>query len=215
MPETSAGIHLEQATGQKYSIHIPHRHMQGETVPLIVLLHWGGQKYRYHGRDILEQFGFPAFSEMEAIIVAPDRKRKHWAMPRAAKDLARLIDYLDEHYHLDHRKRAVVGFSAGGMGVWYLGAERPDLFSCGVAVASPVPAHLAEMRWRFPVYAVHSELDELFPYRVNAERVAAMQEQGAPVTLKMVEFASHTNVRDYIPAAAQSAGWMREIWGES
>jgi len=215
MPETNSGIHLEQAPGQKYTIHIPHRHVQGETVPLIVLLHWGGQKFRYHGRDILEQFGFPAFSEMEAMIVAPDRKRKHWAMPKAAADLARLIDYLDEHYHLDQRKRAVVGFSAGGLGVWYLGAERPDLFTCGVAVASPVPKQLVGVGWKFPVYAVHSELDELFPYRVTAERIAAMQKNGAPVKLSSVEFASHTEVRDYIPVAAQSAGWMGEIWGES
>ena len=212
MPETSAGIHLEKAAGQNYTIHIPYRHSQGEIVPLIMLLHWGGRRYRYIGRDMLEQFGLPALSEMQAVIVAPDRKRRHWAHHKVGNDLANLIDHLDSHYNLDPRERVVVGFSIGGQGVWYLGEEKPDLFTCGVAIASPVPEHILDSRWRFPVHAIHSELDELYPHALTARNIEILQEKGAPVNLNSLPLASHTEVREYITPVTQAIPWIEEVW---
>lgn len=214
MPEFSAGIHLEKAAGQNYTIHIPLRHTQGATVPFIMLLHWGGRPYQYYGRDILEQLGFPALSEMQAMIVAPDRKRRHWAHPNTGEDLATLIEHLDTHYSLHPTQRAVVGFSMGGQGVWYLGEEKPDLFTCGVAIASPVPEHLLNSRWRFPAHAIHSEMDEIFPHSLTARNIEILQEKGAPVSLSSLSFASHTEVREYITPLTQSIPWIEEVWNK-
>lgn len=212
MPEQSTGLHLEKAVGQTYTIHIPHRASKGEQVPLILLLHWAGQKYRWMGRGILEDLGLPAFSEMQAIIVAPDRKRRHWAVPQAAKDLTKLIGYLEEHYNLDDRKRAVVGFSLGGIGVWRLMLESPDLFPCGVPVSAPIPDHIEPTALKSPIYAIHSELDEHFPFEVNQDNANRLIEGGAPLELHTVPTAAHTEVRQFIPAVAESAAWMQKVW---
>ncbi len=214
MPEKTTGIHLEKAAGQTYTISIPHRYTQGEQVPLILMLHWGGRKYRYIGREILEQLGLPAYSGMQAIMVAPDRKRKHWATPHAGQDIAQLVKYLDAHYNLHPTQRAVVGFSIGGMGVWYLGSEHPELFTCGVAIAAPIPPQFIEQPWNFPIYAIHSETDEVFPEERNAETAAILVDRGAPVAYQTFIGASHEDVRAYIPAVSQSAAWITQTWGE-
>lgn len=210
MPEQSRGIHLEKAVGQRYAIYIPHRYTQGEAVPLVLLLHWGGNKYRYIGRDFLEQVGLPALTELEAIIVAPDRKRRHWATPRAEKDIVRLLAYLDEHYRLMPGKRVAAGYSIGGIGVWYLASQRPDLFSCGVVLAAPTPEHLLESNWDFPLYTVNSKMDEVFSYEVAKDRVEKLQQKGAPIQFESVELAAHIDVRDYIHPFQQAIPWIRE-----
>jgi len=214
MPEIKSGIHLTKAIGQTYTIHIPHRMSLGERVPLILLLHWGGQRFRYVGRQTLEQLGLPAFSTMQAAIVAPDRKRRHWATAQAVKDLTQLVGYLDEHYNLDMEKRAVVGFSMGGIGVWHLLLEQPELFPCGVSVAAPIPDHLDPAVWKSPMYAIHSELDEIFPYEPNQDLAAEFIEAGAPLKFHTIPESPHANVRNYIPALAESAAWMNQVWEE-
>lgn len=214
MPETTAGIHLEKAVGQTYTIHIPHRASQGERVPLIFLLHWAGRKFRWFGRGILEDLGLPAFSEMQPIIVAPDRKRRHWANPKAVQDLVNLVSYLDDHYNLDPQKRAVVGFSLGGFGVWYQMAKGPALFPCGVAVAAPVPGPDEVEELKAPVYAILSEMDEHFPFVPSQENAARLIEDGAPLEFHSIADATHTEVRQYIPFVAQSYHWMEKIWAQ-
>ncbi len=210
MADQTRGIHLEKAVGQRYSIHIPHRYTQGEAVPLVLMLHWGGKTFRYIGREILEGLGLPALSEMEAIIVAPDRKHRHWATPSAVKDLVRLLEYLQENYRLQPGKPVVVGYSLGGVGVWYLASQRPDLFSCGVALATPVPEHLLETGWEFPLYILHGELDEIFPFEKVKAGVEKFQQNGAPIQFHSIETASHLEVRDYIDPFRHAIPWIRE-----
>lgn len=210
MPDQTRGIHLERAVGQNYAIYIPHRYTQGEAVPLVLLLHWGGKKHRYIGREILEHLGLPALTELEAIIVAPDRKRRHWATPNTEKDLVRLLAYLDEHYRLLPGKRVIAGYSFGGVGVWYLTSQRPDLFSCGLIVASPPPENLLEGEWDFPLVTFHGELDEIIPFELAKKRAEQLQQKGAPVQFVPVERASHMDVRDYVSPLQQVIPWIRE-----
>ena len=214
MSEIKSGIHMEKAAGQLYTIHIPHRLTLGEPVPLILLLHWGGKKYRYIGREILEQFGLPGLSSMQAVIVAPDRKRRSWASPKAASDLRKLIEHLDGQYKMDKQKRVVVGYSLGGIGVWYLMAEFPEMFPCGVSIAAPIPDHIDPARWQSPMYAVHSELDEIFPYSRFQPMAEKFAETNAPVEFRTHPDASHTEIRKFIPSLTQSAAWMEQIWAE-
>lgn len=212
MPDTSPGIHLEKYRGQNFALSVPFRHTQGERVPLIVLLHWGGRPYRYVGRDMLELFGLPAFSERQALLVAPDRKQRHWATPEAVTDLTHLIEYLDQHYHLDHDRRAVAGFSMGGMGVWYLATEQPDLFDAGVVAASPIPAHLAAEGLKMPLFAIHSHLDEVFPYEPVAVRARELIAANAPLQFRDIPDASHADVRFYLNAMPAANRWLLEHW---
>jgi len=213
MPKLSSGIHLQKAVGQKFTLYIPYRYTLGESVPLIMLLHWGGKKYRYQGRDMLEGLVLPALSTMEAIIVAPDRKRKHWATPKAIGDLEKLIHHMDQNYKLDSQNKVVVGYSEGGIGVWYLGAEYPELFSCGIALAAPIPEQIMKADWQFPVYSIHGRYDEMVPHDVNFKRAQSMKQNGAPLEFVTVENAMHTDVRLYIDPLSHSANWVRNVWG--
>ena len=212
MSTLSSGIHLQKLAGQYCAIYIPHRYTLGEKVPLVMLLHWGGKKYRYIGREILEVFGLPVFSEMEAIIIAPDRKRRHWANQKSMSDLNNLVDYLDQNFNLDPDRKVLVGYSEGGLGVWFLGVENPSLFHCGVSVASPIPNDIDGSNWTFPVFSLHGRFDEIIPHDVNLTRAQKMKEAGAPVEFETVENAMHTDVRNYIAAAGKAHTWVKEIW---
>jgi predicted peptidase len=212
MPETSAGIHLEKHRKQTYAISVPFRHTQGERVPLIMLLHWGGRPYRYIGREMLELFGLPAFSERQALLVAPDRKSRHWATAEAATDLADLIDFLELHYHIDQNQRAVAGFSMGGMGVWYLASEQLGMFSAGVTVASPIPDHLTAKSLLMPLFAVHSQLDEVFPFEPVASRAEELIAANAPLRFQDIPDASHADLRYYLNAMPAVNRWLIDQW---
>jgi len=212
MPETKTGIHRERVNGQNYTINIPYRASQGERVPLILMLHWGGPKFRWMGRGMIEDLGLPALSPMEAIIVAPDRRRSHWAKPRAVEDIAWLIDYLEEHYPLDPGKRVVAGYSLGGSGVWYLLKESPDLFPCGVAMAASVPDDLDPGDWKSPIYLINGEFDENIYFPTNQERASKFIEAGVPLEFHSVPDATHTDIRKYISPLTQTISWMEKIW---
>ena len=214
MPELKTGFHRERIKGHHYTINIPHRASQGERVPLILMLHWGGPKFPWMGRGIMEDIGLPAFAEMQAIIVAPDRRRRHWAKPKAIEDIAWLVSYLEEHYPLDPRRRVVVGYSLGGIGVWYLLLKRPDLFPCGVAMAAPVPDHLDPADWKVPIYLINSTIDEDFPFPPNQERANRFLEAGAPLEFHPLEDAAHTDVRKYIPSLTGSIAWIEQNWDQ-
>ena len=208
----SSGIHLQKFAGQYSTIYIPHRYTLGEKVPLVLLLHWGGKKYRYVGREILELFGLPVFSEMEAVIIAPDRKRRHWATPKSLKDLENLVEFMDQNFNLDPNRRVVTGFSEGGLGVWYLGAENPSLFACGVSSASPIPDHIDGTTWTFPVFSLHGQFDELIPHDVNFTRAQELKNAGAPVEFETIEGAMHADLRRYSSAARKVTAWVKKVW---
>ena len=212
MSTYSSGIHLQKFAGQYTTIYIPHRYTLGEKVPLVMLLHWGGKKYRYIGRDILEVFGLPVFSEMEAVIIAPDRKRRHWTSAKSLKDLENLVEFMDQNFNLDPDRRVVAGYSEGGLGVWYLGTENPSLFPCGVSIASPIPDNIDSSKWTFPVFSLHGQFDELIPHGVNFTRAQEMKNAGAPVEFETVEGAMHADVRNYITAAGKVRSWVKSVW---
>jgi dienelactone hydrolase len=180
----------------------------------VLLLHWGGKNYRYIGRDILELLGIPAFSELQAIIVAPDRKRKHWATPQALNDLDRLVNYLIQQYNLDPYQRVVAGFSMGGGGVWFIGAEAPSLFACGISIASPIPEDIIASDWSFPVYSIHGFNDEIFPHDLNFGRAQALKENGAPIEFETVEGTMHTDIKNYVDAFGNARNWVKKVWGD-
>lgn len=212
MSNLSSGIFVQKIAGQTCAMNIPHRYTLGEKVPLVLLLHWGGKKYRYIGREMLEMFGLPVFSEMQAIIIAPDRKRRHWANPKAMKDLVDLVDYMDQNFNLDQGRRVIAGYSLGGIGVWYIGAENPSLFPCGVSVAAPIPDHLNGEGWSFPIFAVHGQFDEIFPHEMNLTRAQSLQAGGAPVEFSTVEGAMHADFRAYADAGRQVRKWVAGVW---
>jgi len=213
MSAQTSGIHLQKSVGQNYAIHIPHRHTKGEKVPLILLLHWGGRKYRWIGRDMLELVGLPALSELQAIIIAPDRKRRHWANEKALNDLIRLLDFLEHHYNLDSNKRLVVGYSIGGVGVWYIGSEAPSMFSCGISIAAPIPDHILDREWVFPIYSLHGRHDEAFPHDLNLSKAEILKDKGAPLEFETVENAMHTDIRNYAESFANARNWVEKFWG--
>lgn len=212
MSNLTSGIHLKKLAGQNCAIYIPHKYALGEKVPLVLLLHWGGKKFRYIGRETLELFGLPVFTELEAVIIAPDRKRRHWANPKALKDLKTLVEYMDQHFNLDSDRRVIAGYSLGGLGVWYMGAENPSMFRCGVSVAAPIPDHIEGSEWTFPIYSLHGRYDELFPHDLNFARAQSMKDVGAPVEFETVEGAMHIDFRKYINAAAKARTWVMNFW---
>ena len=213
MANHSPGFHLQTERRLKHTIYLPHRYTTEEQLPLVVMLHWGGKKFRYISREIMENLGIPGLTPLQAVLVAPDRKRRHWALPKAVDDLRNLLAFMEEEYQIHPTRRIIAGYGMGGIGVWYIAQNHPEMFNAGISMAAPIPSHVTQMKWRFPIYCINSKLDEVYPYDLAEKTVNQLQENGAPIEFSSVEFASQLNVRDYIDPLSFTIPWIEAQWG--
>ena len=78
-----------------------------------------------------------------------------------------------------------------------------------IPVAAPV-AGSAE--WKIPVYAIHSQQDEIVPYSAAKQHTAAVQSKGGKVELKTVSGLTHYDSPAYAPHVGEGVKWLQEQW---
>jgi hypothetical protein len=62
----------------RYTMTLPAGYSGEESVPLVLVLHYGGHGTPYYGKDILVDLVEPALRELGAIFIAPDCPVKDW-----------------------------------------------------------------------------------------------------------------------------------------
>lgn len=206
--------------------------------PLVLALHygWQGPLPPGYGHDFLRLLVAPALRELDAILVAPDCPEGSWTHPRSEKALLALVEHVRQTHDVDPRRIVVTGFSAGGMGTWFMAARHPELFSAAIPIAGPPVlrtaadpfAGLAEAE-RFleerrvdwppelhdmPILAIHSRDDELVPFRLTDRAVSTLRDAGGRAELIELKHVGHFETARYAEHLKRAVLWLQRIWGE-
>ncbi len=210
------GIHKQklESNGQLYTIGIPEGYQEAETVPLILVLHWGGPVMDYTGEVVLLGLAVPGLYELGGIMLAPDRNTEDWANPQAEADLIELLDFIQEQYRIDENKVVMMGYSLGGIGAWYMTARHPERFSVAISLSAMPPKEVRSMSWETPMYVIHSIRDELFPIDKLSATIDLMVEQGAPIEFLPIDKARHYNTESFIEPLRSTVPWVKKMWRE-
>jgi pimeloyl-ACP methyl ester carboxylesterase len=195
-----------------YVIAIPPNYSPATPVPLILALHFGvgNGEATGAGGDVVQALVGPALAELGAIIVAPDSVRGNWSTPENEKAVNALLDMVIDQYAIDKRKVAVTGYSMGGTGSWHFAEKFPERFSAAIPIASRPPASAAE--WRLPVFAIHSDADQVAPFAPVAARIEELQKAGVNAKMVALGGITHYQVPRFRGALHQAIPWLQEVW---
>jgi pimeloyl-ACP methyl ester carboxylesterase len=205
--------------------------------PLLICLHpgWNGHLPAPHyGEQFLSSVFIPAFYDCGAAIVAPDCPAGSWNNPKSKKAVLELIDCLIDRSEVNPKQVSLVGYSAGGWGVWYALLDSAERFSSAIIFATlpviepvdrlednfPKGEELIKSRlveWisklpSFPIYMVHSTNDELFPYTYSNLAYQALVENGRPAQFDTVQGVGHFDGGGYVDALRKTVPWLMDSW---
>ncbi|HJO05598.1 MAG TPA: prolyl oligopeptidase family serine peptidase [Acidobacteriota bacterium] len=228
---------LDDGTELHYAVAVPPDIVAGESLPLVVGLHfgWRGEQSSRLGRDFLRIMLEPGLSDTRAILVAPNCPEGSWNHPRAEAAVLDLVDALVREHPVDTDRILVTGFSLGGMGTWFFAANHAEVFDAAIAIASvPVIDHGNRSRddpdaflaavaegtapWvralmRIPFFVINSRADELIPFAHAEAATGALVESGAPLQFLSLDGISHYESARYVPALQQGVRWVLQQWG--
>lgn len=209
-----------------------------QSSPLLICLHpgWSGESPPdYYGELFLSSVFIPAFGETGATIVSPNCPKGAWNNLESRQAILELLDHLVDHFGIDHARVSLVGYSAGGWGVWYLLQEDADRFSSAIIFATlpvidPVDrlnenlpkcrellaSHLDEWLGRvpeLPIYIIHSLDDELLPYADANRAYQALVGDKRQVKFETVKGVGHFEGERYVEALHEAVPWLIDTWG--
>ncbi len=187
-PQTAGTYELENGP-HTYTLYLPDGFDSAETYPLIISLHFAGYNGPHYGRSLLDAAVIDGFRELNSIIIAPDSQS--WASDIGKQSTVATINVALDNYNIDRERVLMTGYSMGGGGTWFLGAQMQDLFTALMPMAAFPRENSAEISWAIPIIALNSTADELFDYAEGERRINEIAAAGADVTLVKVDGVSH------------------------
>ncbi len=214
MQKIEPGIYTEvyQERGQRYTLSIPEGHDGEKAYPLVIALHWAGVVTPFYSQPFIEGLVEPALRESGAFIAAPDCQHGEWTNPESESEVLALVDYLSNQFTIDPNRIALMGYSMGGAGTWYLAARNQDLFTAAIPVAGMPQVDSANIAWRIPLYIIHSQMDNVMPILPTEMVVRELQKRGTAVDFVRIQGLPHYETSGYIPYLRQSVSWLVENW---
>lgn len=214
-PWPSPGLHrrtLKAESGDvlRYSLFVP-RLEPGQTAPLVLALHYGGEVTPYYGFHYLESFVVPGFESLDAIIVAPDCPGRGWTDARSERAVLGLLDLAAREWPVDRRRTAVTGFSMGAIGAWFLVERHPERFGAAVPVAGR-PSGVPE--GDVPVFAIHSSRDEVIDLEPTRRAIEALRGRGVEAELVVLAGPTHYQTGMYSGPLPRAAEWLQRVWAD-
>ncbi|MDA1334023.1 MAG: dienelactone hydrolase family protein [Bacteroidetes bacterium] len=182
-------------------------------LPLIIVLHGGGQYGTYQGEGVLKSLFRPGLQDQRAIFIAPTAVSGHWASPNSLELIDALVNGIKRAgWPIDPDKIVIAGYSAGAIGAWYITGSAPDLVKAGIAVAGdPVAGSLQSGDTLVPLFVIHGREDEVFPFDDAESEVSALINAGAPYVFYPMDGLSHTALAAYVPGVAEASLWLATI----
>jgi predicted peptidase len=189
-----------------YTISIPEIH-DGDDVPLIIGLHWYGEK---EGEQYLRCLADPGFKKLNAIIFAPDAGEYYFWEEGNYSLILTLIEYAKKYWPIDESKIVVSGYSNGGIAAWFFGTNYPETFSAAIPMAS---INNYNKKLNIPFYVIHGENDELFPLSETQSLVNDLESEGADIRLVVVDGLSHYTPCSYDNSLRFASNWLLNyVW---
>lgn len=208
MPSTP-GYHdlifpLAESDQGRYTLKRPAGELAG--LPLVLVLHYGGEPQGFYGRPLLDMLVAAAWPEWPAVYLAPVARDGDWQQPRNRDFALRLLAGTAHACGTALTRQLLVGFSMGAMGVWHLLAEAPEQFAAAIPIAGPPPADYTAA---VPVHALNSDADRLFPVAATRAALEDFAARGAPCAFSLVSGVDHFNVPGFRPALAALLPWVQ------
>jgi predicted peptidase len=198
-----------------YTSLTPSRIPKGQKVPLIIALHWGWDREKprppWFGKEFLTGLIQPAFENLNPIIIAPDCPSDNWADTTSEYAVLSLMDIILKKYPVDSSRIIITGYSAGGIGTWYIASRHQDLFSLAIPMASRCDEEWLRDWKDLPVYVIQATGDELFPFAESEKTVKELADRNVRIKLIKVENASHTESGRFIIPLQYSYKWLAEL----
>jgi len=238
MPDRIVRESLSLSSGdqERYSVY-QQTTEAGRRSPLLLCLHpgWSGHTPSPHyGEEFLTSMFIPAFAETGATIVAPDCPGSAWNNPKSRLAILELLDHLIGTLNIDSKRVSLVGYSAGGWGAWYYLLENAERFSSAILLATlPVidaadgleenmrkcsellAGRLSEWGGRLPdlpIYIIHSEDDELLPYRSASRAYQILLDDKRQVVFNTIQGIGHFDGEGYIESLRAAVPWLTDTW---
>lgn len=201
-------------TNQRCVLSIPEGYGDGRPAPLVLVLHyaWSGSLPHYYGKELLTNIIRPALRDLGAVMVAPDCLRRDWSNPESESEVNYLLDWVADGHQVDRSRTIVTGYSLGGRGTWYMAARNQERYAAALPMAALVPREAAEVRWKIPLYVIHSSADEVVPIQPTERAVRRLREQGAEVQFVVLEDVTHFETGRYFRPLRDAVEWIRQAW---
>lgn len=189
-----------------YTFVVP-ENISNEPLPLILALHYGGKNCDYYSRPFIEQF-LPAYSSLNALIIAPDCPGENWRDAKSEKAVLALLKWAFEHLPIDQKRVVVSGYSMGGIGTWFMSTRHPELFCAAIPISAKP---LDEPDGSIPFYVIHSEIDELFDISLTEDAVQKLQQKGGCVELQIINDITHYESEKFVAPLTKAVQWLKEL----
>lgn len=210
-----AGIHELTLGTQNYTLQLPPNYAQGQALPLVMALHWGGPVSPFYGRGLLEGLIAPGLAKLGAIIAAPDCPSQGWTNQVSETAVLSLLDHLQTHYAIDTHKTLLIGYSMGGKGTWYLAARHQDRFVAALPMAGVPQSDSAAVDWQIPIYVIHGANDELFAVEPTRTVINELAARGKSAQLVVLEGVSHFETHRFVQGLETAVSWIQQAWQQS
>ena len=195
-----------------YAISMPKRYDANHPVPLVLVLHPGGQRMRYYGAAYTRLLVEPALRDLQPIILAPDCPWPSWGDPTAEKMVMTLVDETMRGYAIDRTRVLVTGFSMGGSGTWFMASRHPGVFTAAIPMAASTGDLLADTLALQPTYVIHSRDDEVVPFIPAEKNARELERQGRTIKFEAVDGLKHFEMVRYLEPLRRAGNWVRERW---
>lgn len=213
---TAPGVHeltLNTAGGRvMYGVSVPRGYNASTPVPLVVVLHSGGQRVPFYGAAFTRFLVEPALRDLQAIIVAPDCPANAWSDPACDAGMLAVVDEAMKSYAIDRTRVLVTGYSMGGRGTWYAAAHHADLFTAAIPMAASIGDLTEAELGRQPTYVIHSRADEVVPFAPAERNARALARAGHIIRFEAVDGFTHFEMYRYIEALKRGGRWIEEQW---
>jgi predicted peptidase len=189
-PHDHSKSHVPQRVAEgahmKYQLFLPHHYEDPRSAdklyPLILFLHGAGRR----GDDFrqLDNYGpvwfaegRPDFPYMVVTPQCPADSRWHLEYDTVTG----LLDSVNADFRVDRERVYVGGFSMGGSGTWYFAARAPERFAAAFPMSGSTDPDKAIELKNVPIWAFHSEDDDLVPVTRTKDMVQALTDIGGNV----------------------------------
>ncbi len=202
-------VTLKNDYGKRWKMRVNFPEVTKEKKRLIIALHWAG------GGDTYKEFNdclvLPGLQSQNTIIVSPEGENQLWSTAHNVEKILGIVYNSSKCWNVDPDKIAVMGYSNGGNGSWYLAEHHPELFSAAIPMASAYPI---DQKIEIPLYVIHGAKDELFEMAKTRTWVEKTENSGTDLIFAPNRTLSHFQGCAYVDDLKKAGVWLQTLWNE-
>lgn len=190
----------------------------GELVPLFINLHGSALTQNSNSHKWGDCMIGPSLEEtnMKAYILSPNSQGYLWFNEFNEAQVVNLVKFAIEYLSVDTERVVALGISDGGFGSWFFADTHPELFSAGIAIAQAYGLITNEnglKKTDVPVYVIHGEFDELFPFTDTESLVELSRGVGSEIEFVKAEGLGHCCACSFQPYVKDAVEWLNNsVW---